>query len=200
MASPVGHGLMGYAVYRLTAGAKRDDRRTLLWLCVLLAIAPDLDFLPGLFLGQPALYHQGVSHSLGFALVVSLGVAVAYSLNRGTIWADWGRFFLAYASHLLIDLFGPDKRPPYGIPLFWPLSDACYLASFQIFRGFHHAKATSSTTGEWVAGILDPQNLVAIGIEVIVTLSVILLVQWVQNLKIFSTKAKALTQRHLLCR
>jgi inner membrane protein len=188
MASPIGHGLMGYAVYRATVSAKREDRRALLWLCVGLAVVPDFDFIPGIVLGQPALYHQGLSHSLGFAVVVSSGIAVAYSRNRGTFWADWGRFFLAYASHLLIDMFGPDRRPPYGIPVLWPVSDAHYHAPFQVFWGVNHAQETSTKTGEWVSGILNPHNLTAIGIEVLVTLSIILLVQWVQKMNIVTVK------------
>jgi inner membrane protein len=178
MASPIGHGLMGYAVYRVTASAKREDRRTLLGLCLFLAIAPDFDFVPGLILGQPALYHQGISHSLGFALIVGFGVAAAYSLNKGTIWADWGRFFLAYASHPIMDMFGPDRRPPIGIPLFWPLSDTYYLAPLQIFWGVHHAKATSATTGEWITGVFTAHNLAAIAVEVLVMFPLILLVRY----------------------
>jgi inner membrane protein len=189
MATPIGHGLMGYAVYCAAASAKRADRRPLLWLCVGLAIAPDFDFVPGVALGQPALYHQGVSHSLSVAVVASLAVALAYRRSRSTLWADWGRFALAYASHLLIDVLGPDQRPPYGIPLFWPISDTHYLAPFQIFWGVNHAEKTSATTGEWVTGILNPYNLAAIGIEVLVTVSVILLVQGVQYLRIPHAKA-----------
>jgi inner membrane protein len=192
MASPIGHALMGYAVYRATSSPKREDSRTLLWLCLGLAIAPDLDFVPGIVLGQPALYHQGISHSLGVAVVVSLGVALAYSLNRGTIWTDWGRFFLAYTSHLFIDMFGPDRRPPYGIPALWPFSDAYYQAPLRVFWGVHHAQETSTATGDWVSGILSLHNLGAIAIEVLVTLSLILLVQWVQKLNIVNAKRESL--------
>jgi len=181
MASPVGHGLLGYAVYRVTGSAKRQDRRNLLGLCVLLAIAPDFDFLPGILVGQPALYHQGLSHSLGFAVVVSFGVAVAYSLQWGSLWADWGRFFLAYASHLVMDLFGPDARPPLGIPLFWPLSDVPYLAPLQIFWGVRHAKSTSTATGEWISALLSLHNLAAIGIEILVGLSVVGFLHYMQS-------------------
>ena len=33
--------------------------------------APDLDFIPGLILGRPNLYHHGISHSLGAAVIFS---------------------------------------------------------------------------------------------------------------------------------
>jgi inner membrane protein len=180
VATPIGHALAGYAVYRVSA-YKREDRRTLLWLCLFLAIAPDFDFAPGILMGQPSLYHQGISHSLGLASVVSLILALVYGLNRGTVWAEWSWFFLAYASHLVIDLFGRDARPPYGIPLFWPIGAEHYLAPLQIFWGVRHAEVTSATTGEWITAILTLQNLRVIAIEVMVLLPVVLLVQYLQH-------------------
>lgn len=185
MATPIGHALAGYAVYRSIFGAIRQERRTFLWLCLLMAIAPDLDFVPGILVGQPALYHQGITHSLGFALMVSLGLAVAYgrySKQRGKMTAYWGGFFLAYTSHLVIDFFGPDGRLPYGQPLFWPLNDSHYLSPVPIFWGVHHVVSTSATTGQWIIAILNPHNLRAIGIEVLVMLPVLLLVWYLRSL------------------
>ena len=89
--------------------------------------------------------------------------------------------FLAYISHLFIDLFGPDKRPPYGIPLFWPLTDSTYLSPIQIFWGVHHAKSTSTSTTEWVTGIVDLYNVGAIGIEIAAVLPWILIVIYIQR-------------------
>jgi membrane-bound metal-dependent hydrolase YbcI (DUF457 family) len=175
MATPIGHALAGYAVYRTRAVALRDDRRALLALCLVMAIAPDFDFLPGILGGQPALYHQGISHSLGFALVMSFGLAVVYR-HKGGVIANWGQFSLAYVSHLVIDAFGPDGRPPYGIPFFWPISDRYYLAPVQIFWGVHHASSASTTTEAWFVAIFHPYNLGAIGIEVVVMVPVILLI------------------------
>jgi inner membrane protein len=146
----------------------------------LLAIAADLDFVPGIFVGRPNLYHQEISHSLGFTSIVSLGFALIYGLRKGTVWGAWGWFFLAYASHLVIDLFGRDTRPPYGIPLFWPISGEHYLAPRPIFWGVHHAAETSASTSKWLVSILTPRNLEAIGIEVMVTLPVILSILLVQ--------------------
>ena len=56
---------------------------------------------------QPALYHQGISHSLGFAVLVSFLLAFFYGGGRAT-WSLGGLFFLAYGSHLFIDVLGPD--------------------------------------------------------------------------------------------
>lgn len=38
---------------------------------VILSIAPDSDFLSGLLVGEPALYHQGINRSLSFAFVLA---------------------------------------------------------------------------------------------------------------------------------
>ena len=188
MATPIGHGLAGYLVYRGSCGDIRKDKRTLLWLCLFMSMAPDLDFVPGILLGQPALYHQGVSHSLAFSLLASFGLALVYS-QRERILADWGRFFMAYSSHLIIDFLAPDSRPPYGQPLFWPISSKYYLASFSLFRGVHHVGETSASTTEWITSLLNKHNLGAIGVELVVLLLVILLVDlFYRKRKIFSSK------------
>jgi inner membrane protein len=184
MATPLGHSLAGYLVYRGLARCNPEDSKLFLVLCVSLAITPDLDFVPGILEGTPALYHQGISHSLVFAvvagLIVSLGYQI-YSSQKGAMLANWGLFTLSYMSHLLIDLVGPDKRLPYGIPLFWPVTDATYLSPIKIFLGVRHAKSTSTSTSEWLSAIVDPHNLGALSIEVAVLLPWILLVVYAQR-------------------
>ena len=165
--TPVGHALAGVAVGRFGAGGVRVSGTALLALCVGLSLSPDLDFLPGLLQGQPALYHQGISHSIGFALGVS-GIVAACLGHRGRPWlATFGLFLAAYASHLVIDLFGSDARPPYGIPLLWPALDSYYLAPFVVFRGVRHAASSATPTAEWFAAILSWYNLKSILLEVV---------------------------------
>jgi inner membrane protein len=191
VASPVGHALAGYCIYRLGAAASHENTRALLVLCLVMAISPDCDFLPGLLVGQPALFHQGVSHSLFFACLAGLGGAVAYNLytRRGALLSTWAIFALSYTSHLIMDLFGPDTRPPFGIPLFWPITDATFLAPVLIFWGFHHVTETSGTRAEWATGIFDPFNVGAIGIEVGIILPVILVLWWLQVGRIHGSNA-----------
>ncbi|GIX49599.1 MAG: hypothetical protein KatS3mg131_3810 [Candidatus Tectimicrobiota bacterium] len=181
MATPIGHALAGYAVYRLTTKPAEQGGRAWLWLCMLLAVAPDFDFLPGLLIGQPARYHQGISHSLGVAGGVSL--AVALLLHRGhAAWIGaWGRFLLAYGSHLLIDVFCPDGRPPYGIPLLWPLMSAHVLAPWPVFLGVNHAATTTASTGAWLAALAHPVNLGAIGLEIAVLGSLLAGLLWLKQ-------------------
>jgi hypothetical protein len=80
MATSLGHGLAGYLVYRSLARHNSEDSKLLLLLCVCLAISPDLDFVPGILERKPALYHQGISHSLVFAGGAGLIASVEYRL------------------------------------------------------------------------------------------------------------------------
>jgi hypothetical protein len=140
-----------------------------------MAIAPDFDFIPGILQGQPNLYHQGISHSLGLGLFITFGIALI--IRGGHFWTNWTVLFFAYASHLALDFFAPDGRPPYGQPLLWPIRNQYYLASpsLQILWGVRHAAATSAHTGVWLRSILNLQNLNAIAIEVLVVLPFVLL-------------------------
>lgn len=164
MATPVGHSLAAYAVYKFYQ--VRTGRKGGRWLLLSVAVAnaPDLDFLPGLFLGQPALYHQGITHSLGCAVGVGL-LFGAISYVRGESFGQlFGFCFVAYSSHLILDMFGPDGRPPYGIPLFWPISSVHLISPVPLFLGMRHGGLVS--TAEWFRAIFSPHNLAALTIEI----------------------------------
>ena len=61
-ATPVGHYFLGLSIAQVFA---RDDaeRKEGLWLATI-ACLPDLDVVPGLFVGMLAQFHHGASHSL----------------------------------------------------------------------------------------------------------------------------------------
>jgi inner membrane protein len=178
MATLVGHTLAGYAVYNFTKAAQGRDDLSLTLVCVFMATAPDLDFLPGLLVGKPALYHQGITHSLGAATLVSLGAAGVWALRSRSFPAVFSCCFIAYLSHLILDFLGPDKRPPYGIPLLWPISEEYFISPVPIFLGVRHAATATTSTQEWVLGLLHLHNLAAIAWETIVVLPLIRLGQW----------------------
>ena len=96
---------------------------------VLLANAPDLDFLPGLLVGTPGAYHRGPSHTLLAVVVVGLAIALVARWRaaprpwRLGLWAA-----AAYGSHLVVDFLTIDAVPPFGGRFLWPLSDAYYIA------------------------------------------------------------------------
>ena len=167
MATPLGHSLAGYALARRAAGGRPPLALALLG--VVMANAPDLDFVPGILAGHPALYHQGPTHSLGFGLLASLAVAGACALaDRRAFAPILALGVLAWTSHLLLDMLGPDGRPPYGIPLFWPIADLHVRASVPIFLGVHHADSTGASTAEWLLSLLHLRNLAALALEALV--------------------------------
>jgi inner membrane protein len=170
VASPIGHALAGYSVYLISEAACKDagqrSKYHLVWLPIFMAIAADLDFIPGLVRGTPALYHQGVSHSFGAAVALSLAVASFAPVFRHDFFRLFRLCFLSYLSHPIIDFFGPDGRLPYGIPLFWPMSDEHFLSPVALFRGMHHAGSTHGSTLEWISGIFSLRNVFAVIVEV----------------------------------
>jgi len=172
MATPVGHSLAGLAVSRFAPSTTPRQGWGFTFLCIFMANLPDLDFFPGLLVGRPALYHQGITHSL-FAAVVASAVAtmIFRTEGRATVFAVC---LAAYATHLLLDLFGPDARYPYGIPLLWPLSDRAFLAPVQILMGVHHSGATSEPTSTWLRNLLHVRNVLAIALEIAVVAPLLL--------------------------
>jgi inner membrane protein len=178
MATPLGHSLAGYIISRLPGRTQTPDRVSRLLLCICMANAADVDFLPGILMGSPAMYHQGITHSLGFMLLVSLGVSAVCRL--------WGKSFvtifslssMAYLSHLAMDFLGTDTRPPYGIPLFWPISDAHFMSPVPLFWGVRHAGTTATSTLEWFGALFHSYNLAAIALEIGILLPFALVGQW----------------------
>lgn len=194
MASPVGHALLGLAVGR--AGSRRRPHRTppatrapgssqkswpSWWLpaaAALVGVAPDLDFLPGLLLGDPNRYHQLQSHTFAAALLVGIGSGL---LARPTKYGSVRTacvVAVAYGSHLLLDFFTFDPREPVGIPLLWPLVDQHFASPWPLFRGIRHG-VPGQGPHEVLGQIFSVHNLAAVGIEIAVTLPVLLAVHLV---------------------
>lgn len=181
MATPIGHGLAGCVVFFFLKKGRDYGDTSLLFLTVFFAIAPDLDFLPGILAGKPALYHHGISHSLVFGLAAGLLGGLAIRNEDRAFFSVFLLTFLAYTSHLVLDLFGPDGRTPYGIPLFWPLSSHHFLSPVQLFPGVHHGQTTDASIGEWLQGIFHWRNLLSIGTEILVIAPAALLGNWVNQ-------------------
>jgi inner membrane protein len=181
MATPVGHVIAGYAIYGFTRAPKAKERMGLAFLAVIVAFAPDLDMLPGLLVGKPALYHGGISHSLGIALLVSLGAAAILKLRGRGFLAIFSLCFLAYSSHLLLDWLGPDGRPPFGIPIFWPISSETYLSPVPVLLGVRHASTADATIVEWLRGIFSLHNVAAIAVEVALVTPFFFLFRWLRG-------------------
>jgi hypothetical protein len=101
---------------------------------VFAANAPDLDFIPGILFGEADRFHHGPAHSLGAAVLFGLGVTVVAWLLRARRPLHIGLWMtLAFSSHLLLDMFSLDKRPPNGVPLLWPLTDRYFVVAYPLF-------------------------------------------------------------------
>jgi membrane-bound metal-dependent hydrolase YbcI (DUF457 family) len=145
MPSPVAHALAGAAVYAgLTpGGALRRDWRP--WaLAVLAGVAADLDFLPGLLVGDPSRYHHWATHSLAAAVLFALLAGPLTSPVPGPPARRAVILGAAYASHLALDLVTVDRTVPRGIPLLWPFSDAVFLSPLLVFTDIHHGASWSA--------------------------------------------------------
>lgn len=133
MPTPVGHSLAGLSIYFFSS--KKLNSFKELWGFVPFFIATlvsDLDFIPGLIIGEPNRYHHGVTHSIIASLSFALIFSLIFRLKR-----DFRvRFFIfssIFLSHILLDFFSLDTSFPYGIPLFWPLSSKYFYPDMPVF-------------------------------------------------------------------
>jgi membrane-bound metal-dependent hydrolase YbcI (DUF457 family) len=135
VALPIAHAAAGYLVHRAgrrSSGEAGGWRRALVFMVI--GSLPDMDFLVGFVVGFPGMAHRGISHT-----VVA---AVAFGLLAGAV-ARWRRhepfgptavlFGSAYLSHLALDFFTVDTRPPAGLQLLWPFSSGYLVSPVTIF-------------------------------------------------------------------
>jgi len=85
MASPYGHAIIGLSLLnlyypRLPFTPKKNFG--LYGLAALGACLPDLDFVPGIFLGNPSRFHHGISHSLGMAIILSVLASLLMTIYK----------------------------------------------------------------------------------------------------------------------
>lgn len=133
MASPVAHSLAGAAIYFASRRRREWRVRELAW-TILAANLADLDLLPGLLIGEHALFHRTGTHSLLGAIAFA---SIVLMICRWRGHMDSARTTLllvtAYLSQLLLDWLSQDTGPPAGIPLLWPYSTTHYIADPAIF-------------------------------------------------------------------
>jgi inner membrane protein len=127
---------LGAAVGVAASGARPLEERWGPWreaaVLAVMAQAPDLDFLPGILLGNPSLYHHGASHSLG-AAVLFAGLCWLWGWRRGRPWR-WALVGGAlYLAQVVADAWTVDTRPPFGVPFWWPLSPEFFYPEHPLF-------------------------------------------------------------------
>ena len=139
MATPLGHYLVGVSI---TQGLARDsgERKRGLWLAVI-ACLPDLDFIPGFFVGRLGQFHHGITHSFAAAAIFSILAWLVFRWCARGISLNLSLVFLLYTSHVVLDFVTLDNSVPYGVPLFWPWSHDSYQSSWLLLPNVHHTRA-----------------------------------------------------------
>lgn len=169
MPSPVGHALTGLLVAALVAprassrcaGSAGASPEHGAWralaaaggLGVAASLAPDLDFVPGFLVGDPGRFHHGPSHSLGGALAAGLAAAALTRLlaPRSAALASLGAARvgllagLAWTLHVLLDALAADTSVPYGVMLFWPVSDRYVISPWSLFLDIQRRQETAAS-------------------------------------------------------
>ena len=174
MASPFGHSLLGLAVGR-AFGGEPVARSWPWWLfCIAAANAPDLDFIPGLLLGDINRFHQGISHSIPAAVFFG-GLAWLVARPRSAAPMKIGMVGAGlYGSHLLMDFFSEDRRAPFGQPLLFPFFSEHFIAPWAIFGGVKHGIPGDDFL-VFFDDLISWHNAKAIGLETFILLPILLL-------------------------
>ena len=171
MPTPVGHSLIGIAMMigrsPLRAGLRSAfsnlwNRKGVLLLFLFLVNAPDVDYIPGILQGEINAYHHLYTHTLGWILLVATGTWLVWKALDSSVTGKVYLFMLALMfSHLLADWLTDDRRPPFGIMAFWPLSDRFFISPFWLFP-----RAMKANWGE----VLRWHNLAIGGVELAIGL------------------------------
>ena len=133
---------------RLKAGFKALwAQRAYFLVIVLMANLPDIDYIPGVLMGQINAFHHWYTHTLGWIASVA---AASWLLWRKTDRVGWSSFvvlFAALTSHLIADMYSGDGNPPYGIMALWPFTDSFYISPTSVFWSLR--KATWNDVFQW---------------------------------------------------
>ena len=70
-------------------------------------------------------------------------------------------FFALYASHIGLDYFSIDSSVPQGVPFWWPLSNAYYIAPVAFLPDIRRA----SVITEFIPSLFSLHNLWAMSVE-----------------------------------
>lgn len=143
MPSPVAHSLIGLAVgfgYLLPRGRLGHAlkalwaRRTELFAILVMANLPDIDYLPGLFVGYINAFHFQYTHTLGWIAGVALGCWLLWRRQDKNVgWVMLALMFGVLASHLIADMLTADYWEPYGIMALWPFTDRYFTSPVALF-------------------------------------------------------------------
>ena len=170
MPTPIAHSLVSLGLSDMESRRERPFTWAAFWM--LLGNFADLDFLPGIILGEPSRFHHGATHSLLFAFVLAVVACQFYSVIFRRKTAFW-IFLVVTGSHLFLDCLTLDTAPPYGLPLLWPFSHACFRFPFSLFLYVERAMS--------LRVLLSWHNFWAVFLEIALTLPFLLGMAFLRN-------------------
>ena len=181
MPSPLGHSLMGYALYETLPQENKSLPWRMLLLYAIVANLPDIDFLPGFLLGNPNKYHHSYfSHSLGFSIFIGGLLALYFSLKKSKNFFVYFLIFTSVCfSHVVLDFITLDTSMPKGVPMFWPLSSHYFYSPVSIFMSIH--KLGSSKL--FIQSLFVMQNIGVALWELIVFIPVLVIIKMAKKRK-----------------
>jgi len=157
MPTPLAHSLAGTTIALFSSGKRPLDLK-LLAASVIAALFADIDFGISFLVGQNV--HHYFTHSLGFTLLFT-GAAYLLARALGRVRPELDAMVLgvSYLSHILLDILSKDTAPPYGLELFWPLSDRFHISPILVFDDVFRGT---------LAKLFGLHNWLAVGREVLI--------------------------------
>ena len=173
MPTPLLHSAVAVASARLATRSQPPWK--VLGLFLFLSNLPDVDLIPGLWIGHPMQYHHSFTHSFFFAaLAACVFGSLRWDESDGPrskpYWARSRYLFLACVSHPLLDLTtfdSPGMRSNYspGLILAWPFYSRRWDQLLHVFEGAYF-------TANWHDWFIR-QNLKVFTVEAAVGLGLI---------------------------
>ncbi len=150
--TPVGHTIVGIWIGDIIE--KKTDIKSIIFYTIIASL-PDFDIIFGfIFFGKAGInIHQLYTHNLPFVLVITL---LTYFLSKKNKKITFFVFF-ALLSHLFLDLFVIDKKPPIGLMLFYPFSSK--LFNIPLLMGVNKSS---------LKALFSIHNLKAVIVEIII--------------------------------
>ncbi len=177
MPFPVVHAVAGYTVYQISKKGEAPLNWKLALYCMVMGNAADLDFIPGLMIGQATRFHHGITHSFGFAIIA--GLAAGFLVKRFKKKDPFKAFLvtsLAYASHVFLDIVNGAWKP---MPVFWPLTSETFFGHPAAMIQEHHCALDSglATFQDFIHFLTQPYYLKQMASEFLLFATIIGLIQ-----------------------
>jgi len=140
MPSPIAHSIVGlcYASnsFKAVTGVFKNNILNY-FLIIFISVVPDLDVIPGFFVGMPSKYHHGFTHSFFVAVVFGFILSSLFYLFKKEYFLSRMVLFSAlYSLHIILDLFTIDTGEVngFGMPIFFPFSFSLFRSSIVLFK------------------------------------------------------------------